>query len=370
MPLRRQLAITSVLAALLAAGWIWLTGSQDAAESGEAKGKLAAATLVLVEALELAEDRVVVRAVGTGEALKSAAIHPSVAGEVVEVGFAADQRVEAGTVLVRLDDKHQQLAVRLIEVALGEAKREVARLERLAPSGHVTQVRLETAKAALKSASLRLAQAKADLADRTVTAPFDGVIGMTEIDTGDRVTDDTMIATLDDRSVILVDFTLPEDYAGRIRVGDPVTVRPWTMPEREIEGRVSATGSRIEPTSRSLRVRAQIPNPDDTIRPGTSFEVELAFTGRSYPRVREVAVLWSRDGAYLWRANGGKAEKVFVELVRRDRGRVLVAGRLRAGDLIVVEGVQGLRAGQALDPVPFGPGEAAGTKLGEVGGRL
>jgi multidrug efflux pump subunit AcrA (membrane-fusion protein) len=61
---------------------------------------------------------------------------------------------------------------------------------------------------------------------------------------------------------------------------------------------------------------------------------------------------------------------VFVELVRRDRGRVLVAGRLRAGDLIVVEGVQGLRAGQALDPVPFGPGEAAGTKLGEVGGRL
>ena len=172
-----------------------------------------------------------------------------------------------------------------------------------------------------------------------------------------------MIATLDDRSIILVDFSLPEDHAGRIRVGDKLLVRPWTMPEAEIVGTIQATGSRIDPTSRSLRVRAQVPNPDDTIRPGTSFEVEIAFTGRAHPRVREVAVLWSRDGAYLWRVNQGEAEKVFVTLVRRDGGWILVDGPLSAGDLVVVEGVQGLRAGQALDPVPFGSEEAAGAGL-------
>ena len=64
--------------------------------------------------------------------------------------------------------------------------------------------------------------------------------------------------------------------------------------------------------------------------------------------------MWSRDGAYLWRVNRKRAEKVFVVLVRRDRGRILVDGPLRAGDLVVVEGVQGLRPGQKLDPKPFG----------------
>jgi RND family efflux transporter MFP subunit len=175
------------------------------------------------------------------------------------------------------------------------------------------------------------------------------------------VTDDDVIATLDDRSTLLVDFNLPEDHAARIRVGGKVTVRPSTSPERRIEGTIFALASRIEPTSRSLRVRARIPNPDGTIRPGTSFDVELAFIGRAYPTVREVAVLWSRDGAYLWRASGGKAEKVFVKLVRRDRGRILVDGPLAAGELVVVEGVQGLRAGQRLDPKPFASDDRAAS---------
>jgi RND family efflux transporter MFP subunit len=354
MPLRLQIVITTVLAAVLGAGWVWLGGSQDTAESSQRKAKRPAATRVLVEALELAEDRIVVRAVGTGDALKSAAIHPSVSGEVTKVGFKADQRVKKGAVLVRLDDEHQRLAVRLTRVALRKAKRDVTRLEKLAASGHASRTRLDTAQTELESASVRLAQARADLADRTIVAPFSGVIGLTEIGIGDRVTDDTMIATLDDRSIILVDFNLPEDYAARVRIGDAVTVRASTTPERRLEGTVFDMASRIEPTSRSLRVRARIANPDDSIRPGTSFEVELAFTGRAYPTVREVAVMWSRDGAYLWRATAKKAEKVFVKLVRRDGGRILVDGSLKAGDLVVVEGVQGLRAGQALDAKPFG----------------
>ena len=81
--------------------------------------------------------------------------------------------------------------------------------------------------------------------------------------------------------------------------------------------------------------------------------MEMAFTGKSYASVREVAVLWSRDGAYLWRARAGRAEKVFVKLVRRDSGRILVDGKLNAGDAVVVQGVQGLRIGQRLDPRPF-----------------
>ena len=354
MKLRYQFAITIVLAAALGAGWLWLAGGQEAAGSKEKKPRRGGATLVMVENLALATDRTVIRAVGTGTAQNSAAIHPSASGEVVAVGFRAEQRVEKGHVLLRLDDDHQRLAVRLAEVSLRKARRDAARVEKLAKSGHASRISLDTARTELESARVRHAQAKAELDDRVVVAPFSGVIGLTDISIGDRVDDETMIATLDERSTLLVDFNLPEDFAARLRVGGTVSVRPSTDPDRTISGTIAAMGSRIDEASRTLRIRAEIPNPDGRIRPGTSFTVEIAFTGRAYPNVREVAVLWSRDGAYLWRAKNGKAEKVFVKLVSRDKGRILVDGDLKPGDQVVVEGVQGLRIGQKLKPRVIG----------------
>lgn len=354
MSMRLQFVTVALLAAILAGGWWWFAGGGSG--GGNTK-KAEPATPVLVEALELAANRITVRAIGTGRALRSAAIHPAVSGEVVEVAFKAEQRVKKGQALLRLDAEHQRLALRLTEVAAKEAGRRLKRLEKLAPSGAASRARLESAQSDLESARLRLAQAKADLADRTVYAPFDGVVGLTELDRGDRVSVSTAVTTLDDRSSILVEFTVPEDYAAGLRLGDAVTVKPWSLPGREIEGIATALGSRIDKATRSLAVRAKIPNGDDAIRPGSSFEVQFGFTGARFPRVREVAVSWSRDGAYLWRVAGGKAEKVFVKLVRRERGRLLVDGPLKQGDLIVVEGVQGLRPGQGVKTAPSGRSE-------------
>lgn len=357
MRMQYQVVITALLAAAISGGWIWFGGQQEAEGSKGGKSRHGGATRVIVEPVDLKQERIVVRAVGTGIARDSADIHPSVDGEVVDVRFRPEQRVAKGQVLVRLDDDHQRLAVRLAEVALRKAKRDAARLRKLAKSGHATGTALDSAQTALETATVRYAQAKADLADRVVIAPFDGVIGLSDISVGDRVTDATMIATLDERSTLLVDFNLPEDYTGRINVGDPIAVRPSIDPERRIVGKIAAMDSRIAKQTRTLRIRAAIPNPDNSIRPGTSFEVEFAFMGGSYPSIAEVAVLWSHDGAYLWRANAGKAEKIFVKLVRRDKGRILVDGPLESGDLIVVEGVQGLRDGQKLSPRQAGESE-------------
>ena len=361
MTLRSQIAFLAALSVLLGTGWyVWNSGKAGA-QSKEAPRTSGGATRVLVEAAPPATDKVVVRAVGTGEARKSATIYPKTAGEVVAVSFRSQDRVHKGQILMRLDDTHQQIAVRLAKVEVKDATRQLHRLEKLAPSGTASQARLETAQTNLEAATLRLDQAEQALDDRIVYAPFDGVIGLTDIDRGDRVTPETRLTTLDDRSEILVEFELPEEYAGRIKIDDPLIVRPWTIPDLRLEGAVSQLGSRIDPTTRTLRVKATIPNKDDVIRPGTSFEVELAFTGKPYPAVREVAVLWSRDGAYLWRVvretKGDKtiekAEKVFVKIVRRDRGRILVDGPLSADDLVVVEGVQGLRPGQRIKAIPF-----------------
>ena len=358
MILRTQLVVLIGLAVVLGAGWYALNGSEVGAQPKNAPRAAGGGTRVLVEKAPAATDKIIVRAVGTGEARKSAALYPKTAGEVVAVSFRSQDRVHKGQILLRLEDIHQQIAVRLAKVAVKDATRQLKRLEKLAPSGTASQARLETAQTDLEAANLRLDQAEQALDDRIVYAPFDGIIGLTEIDRGDRVTTDTKIATLDDRSEILVEFELPEEYAGRIKIDDPVTVRPWTAPDLRLAGKVSQLGSRIDPVTRTLRVKATIPNKEDLIRPGTSFETELAFTGKPYPTVREVAVLWSRDGAYLWRVakKDGKtetAEKVFVKIVRRDRGRILVDGPLDADDLIVVEGVQGLRPGQRIQAIPF-----------------
>jgi RND family efflux transporter MFP subunit len=377
MTLRSQLAILAGLAVLLGGGWFaWSNSQVSAQNAGPARGA-GGGTRVLVETARPTTDKIIVRAVGTGEAKKSAAIYPKADGEVIAVSFRSQDRVHKDQILLRLEDTHQQIAVRLAKVEVKEAARNLKRLEKLAPSGTASQARLETAQTTLEAAMLRLDQAEEALDDRVVYAPFDGIIGLTEIDRGDRVTTDTLITTLDDRSDILVEFELPEEYAGRIRVNDPIIVRPWTLPDLRLEGTISQLGSRIDATTRTLRVKATIPNKDDLIRPGTSFEVELTFLGKPYPAVREVAVSWSRDGAFLWRVateeKDGKtiekAEKVFVKIVRRDRGRILVDGPLRANDRVVVEGVQGLRPGQRIKALAFDKfvaGETGAAKSGKT----
>ncbi len=368
MSLRSQFVAIVLVIAGLGGGWLWWQDSQTA-QSNKVKPKPAQATLVLVEPAQPIEDKIVVRAIGTGEAVKSATIYPTVVGEVTEVNFTSEQLVKKHGQLLRLDDKHQRLAVRLAEVAVKEAGRQLKRLEKLALSGTSSIARLETAQTGSESAELRLLQAKQDLDDRVVYAPFTGVIGLTEIHPGDRVSEQTPIATLDDRSSILVEFSLPEEYAAKVKIGDAITVKPWTDSELNIEGKISASDSRIDPVTRTLRIKAEIANQDNSIRPGTSFEVALTFRGRAYPSVREVAVLWSRDGAFLWRVTEGRAEKVFVKIKRRDRGRILVDGPLRDGDLIVVEGVQGLRIGQLLEPKAFAADRPAPPKKPNAGDK-
>jgi RND family efflux transporter MFP subunit len=361
MRLGAQIAVVAGLAVVAGAAWLGLSSWEgDARQSRDQALRPSAGTRVLVEPLDVKQDSVTIRAVGTGEALRSASIHPKVTGKVVEILFEADQRVTRGQPLVRLDDEHERLAVRLAEVLAAEAKRQADRMARLAKTGSVPLAQVETAQSEYESARIRLEQAMANLGDRTVTAPFDGVIGLTDIDVGDRVTETTLLARLDDRSAILIDFVVPELYAGAIKLGRPVVVHPWMEQDRQMHGEVSAVDSRIDQATRSMRVQARIPNPNDSIRPGTAFDVRISFVGRSYPSVREVAVSWSNDGAYLWRVIDGKAEKVFIKLVRRDGGTILIDGPLAEGDLVVVEGVQGLRSGQAIDPKPVG-GAGAGA---------
>lgn len=354
----RQIIGVLVVATIGAAGWyFWFRPAADAPGTAGGPGGFAgasAAAPVVTEAVTLAAAGQTLRAIGTAEAVRSVTLYPAVGGEVAIVLFTAGQMVEAGEPLLALDDDEEQLAVQLARIQVEEQERVVARNDQLAPSGAVPASVAQTARAQLAEARNRLAAAELALERRTVLAPFDGVIGLTNIHEGDRITPTTPIATLDDRSSLLVTFEVPERFAAQVSLGQPVAATTPARPGQVFEGRISALDSRLDPVTRTLRVQATIPNADDQLRAGLSFAVELTFASTLHPSVPEMAVQWSRDGAFVWRVTDGIAEQVPVSLVERSAGRVLVDGPLAEGDRVVVEGTQRMRPGRQVVEAPAG----------------
>jgi RND family efflux transporter MFP subunit len=165
------------------------------------------------------------------------------------------------------------------------------------------------------------------------------------MEAGNYVTSQTSIATIDDRSSILVDFHVPERFASMIEIGAPIRATPLANPDREYAGTVSAIDNRIDEKSRTLWVQATIANPSDSLRAGMSFQINMSVPGESYPAVSPLAVQWGSEGAFIWTVDDGKAKRVPVRIVQRNTENVLVDAPIAAGTVVVIEGVQSVRDG-------------------------
>jgi RND family efflux transporter MFP subunit len=306
-------------------------------------------------------DTAVLDVLGSALAARSVTLFPAAAGEVLEVRFRAGQAVQAREVLLRMDDRQQRLAVDLAAARLDAARRLLARYEATRGTGAVPGSVIDEAESGVRLAEIALRQAREALADRVLRAPFTGVVGLAEVEPGDRVALDTAITTLDDRRTLQVAFELPEVHAARLRTGQALTVSNPAFGERRFGGRIAQIDSRVDPVSRNLRLRADVPNADDVLRPGMSFQVRLELPGQPFVAVPELALQWGREGAYVWAVRQGRAEQVPVRSVRRVASQVLVEGTLRVGEPVVVEGVQRLRAGRAVAPVGAGSAARAGS---------
>lgn len=306
------------------------------------------AVRVIVEPLEFNTAQTRVEAVGTSRAVQSIALHPAAAGEVVAVNFEPGQRVREGDVLIELDRRDEKLAVDLARVRLEDARRLYERYEATGDSGAVLPTTIDAARLALESEEIELDRARIALDYRTIEAPFDGFVGITEIDPGDRVNPDTLITTLDDRSALLVSFEVPESLIRRLTVEDDVAIATWNSREPTGYGEIVDIGSRIDPLTRTFVARARVDNEDDVLRPGMSFRVTMNLEGIPYPMVPETGVQWGADGAYIWSVVDRRAQRVPVSIIQRQEGVILVEGELDEGDLIVVEGVQRVRDGMEV----------------------
>lgn len=327
---------------------------QGAGGGGFGPGGPARVTLDTVQNAVLSQR---VTAIGDGRALRSVSVRADRTGSVRAVDVTSGQYVEAGEVMVRLEDRAEVIALERARLMLADARDELQRLTQLGSSGAVTEVRIREAELAMQNAQLAIRQTEVDLDQTVVAAPISGWLGLVAVEVGDRLSAQDVIGVLTDRSQITIDFRVPERVIGGLQRDMPVNVRSMSGVPVPVAGRLTAVDNVVDRASRTLRVQAVLDNNDDRLRDGMAFEVTMDFEGETYPSVDALAVQWSSSGAYVWLAQDGKVQRVPVVIRQRNPDRVLVDGDLADGDEVVIEGVQTLRPG--ADIVPANEASAA-----------
>lgn len=321
------------------------TGGQRNAQGGGQGRQGGQPANVVTEPATLATINDRLQAIGTGRARASVTVTPYDSGRLIEIPVRSGADVKAGDVIARLDADAEEIAVDRARIARDDAAAKLERIKALRSSNTATAVQVGDAETVLRNAELALRDAELALARRSVIAPISGVVGILPVETGNYVTTQTAVATIDDRSTIVVDFWVPERYATAVTVGAPLTASLVARPSGVFEGTVSAVDNRLDEQSRTLRVQAGIANPDDSLRAGMSFQVTMKFPGDTYPAVSPLAIQWGTDGAFVWVVREGKAKRTPVRIVQRNTENVLVDAPIGEGEMVVTEGVQNVREG-------------------------
>ncbi|WP_346897286.1 efflux RND transporter periplasmic adaptor subunit [uncultured Roseibium sp.] len=288
-------------------------------------------------------------AIGTGRAARSVEVSPFSSGRLTDIPVRSGATVTKGQVLAKLDSDAEEIAAERAALAVRDAEARLDRMKALQRTNTVTAVQVTDAELVVDNARLQLREAKLALSRRAIEAPIAGIVGILPITAGNYVTTQTVIAMVDDRSEILVDFWIPERYASAVAVDMPLVATSVARPGETFEGKISAIDNHIDSTSRTLQVQATLPNVADRLRAGMSFLVEMRFPGDQYPAVSPLAVQWGSDGAYVWAVRDGKAVRVPVQIVERNTDSVLVNAKLTTADEVVTEGLHLVRPGAELN---------------------
>ncbi len=303
-------------------------------------------------------------ALGTTSANESITLSAKVTETVARINFSDNATVTVGDVLVELTGRAEVAALKEAQAAFVDAERQYDRLSTVVKQGTVTRAQLDTQGATRDQARARSDAIRARLSDRVIVAPFSGVTGFRMVSPGALVTPGTAITTLDDIASLKLDFSVPENQLSHVHVGDLVLARSSAFAELKFSGVVVSLDSRIDPSSRAVKVRAKIANPKRengsyVLLPGMLLTVKLQAQPRSALVISEIAVLQQADQAYVYKiVANNKVEKVDVVLGTRRSGQVEVLSGLTEADIVVGEGGSKLRPGmvvELLDPATAAP---------------
>jgi membrane fusion protein (multidrug efflux system) len=278
---------------------------------------------------------------------------------VIEIAFAPGQQVEAGELLVRLDDDIERADLTEAEAKRVEQQQAVERVSQLQRTNAAAMATLEQVTAAKAAADAEVDRARRRLADRVIRAPFAGVVGLTDIDLGARVDNETVLTTLDDISEVEIQFSLPETLFAEIAPGQPISARSAAFAERTFAGSVGSIDTRIDPVGRAFKVRAVIPNPEGVLPSGMFMSLTLTLSEAQALMVPEAAIVVQAAETYVFVAENGRATRRIVVTGQRRDGAVAVVSGLDAGEVVLVRGLQRVRDGAPIKIVGGAAPEAS-----------
>ncbi|MGL4713163.1 MAG: efflux RND transporter periplasmic adaptor subunit, partial [Shewanella sp.] len=254
-----------LIIAILAAAWF---GYQAMLAQDIIASKIKLIPTVVIATAAMVPIRDEVEAIGTNKATESVTITPKVTDVVIALKFDDGDVVKKGELLVQLQDAEQIAKVKAVQVKVSDHQRELARISSLVISRTVAELERDRLQTLIDTTRAELEQAQASLNDRSIFAPFTGRLGLRQISVGSLVSPGTVITTLDDIAKIKLDFSVPERFIQALEPGKKVEAQAVAFPDVTFKGMVTSIDSRVNPTTRTVLVRAEIPNPDLRLLPG------------------------------------------------------------------------------------------------------
>jgi membrane fusion protein (multidrug efflux system) len=295
-----------------------------------------------------------IEAVGTTRANESVQVTSRASNIITAIRFNEGDVVQQGAVLVEMDDRQAQATLAGAEAALVRSKSQYDRGRDLSARQAMSAADLEQTESQLKADQARVNAARANVADTVIRAPFKGRTGFRQVSVGSYVIAGTPITTLDDTSVIKLDFTVPETYLFVLRRGLPVKASTTGLPDRIFAGEVTNIESRVDPVTRSITVRAELPNPEGLLRQGMFMTVSLQGQVEPTLLVPEEALVPERGRTYVFVVRNNVVERHEVKTGKRRPGDVEIVEGIAEHDRVVVEGTQNVRDGTLVQEASTG----------------
>jgi len=318
------------------------------AGSGASPGGSGPVIAVVATPVRLENLALEVEALGTAKASESVDVTAKVSNMVTAIRFTEGQKVPKGEVLVELDGEQARADLAVANAALTESASQLKRSRELYSTKVLSDQQIEQIEATHTANQARVASARSRLSDTVIRAPFSGRVGLRRVSVGSLVAPGTVITTLDDTSSIKLDFTVPERVVAAMRAGLEIEATSVAYPGQTFSGRVASVDSRVDPSTRSVIVRAIVPNEQGLLRPGMFMNVRLSRGATDVLVVPEEALVPEQGDVFVYVVQDGKASKRKIQAGQRTIGSVQVTDGLQAGEMIVTEGTQKLRDGASV----------------------
>ena len=311
-----------------------------------------------------------IQVVGSLAAVAGIEVTSEVGGQISAIQFVSGQQVQQGELLLELDDETDQAALRGLLAERTLARLKFERVAKLVKDKSVSKSDYDEARATLDSAEAQMAAQSALIEKKRIRAPFDGRLGISRVDLGEYLTPGSAIVPLEKLDPIYVDFTLPERELARVQTGQQLEIRVQAYPEETFKGGIVAIDPGVNVGSRSFRVRGELVNPEQRLRPGMFADVRVVLPQEDQVlTVPDTAISHAPYGDSVFVIEQQEAAQVVsrrrIETGRTRSGRVAVLSGLKAGEQVVSAGHNKLRSGQAVvvddKPAPAERVSASGT---------